>query len=109
MLCERVWKPVQHAIEESRKYCIAYLGEYRLFTVIYLHPSLCHSASHNIYYVPSRFVEGYVSLQLHLQNMFGFPLSYKYGLPVLAPHLSLSRNKIMNFETGERYKTIRHC
>ena len=34
VLCERVWKPVQHAIEESRKYCIAYLGEYRLFTVI---------------------------------------------------------------------------
>ena len=22
---ERVWKPVQHATEESRKYCIAYL------------------------------------------------------------------------------------
>ena len=26
---ERVWKPVQHATEESREYCIAYLGEYR--------------------------------------------------------------------------------
>ena len=26
-----------------------------------------------------------------------------------APRLSLSRNTIMNFQTGKRYKTIRHC
>ena len=26
-----------------------------------------------------------------------------------APRLSLSRNAIMNFQTGKRYKTIRHC
>ena len=26
-----------------------------------------------------------------------------------APRVSLSRNAIMNFQTGKRYKTIRHC
>ena len=26
-----------------------------------------------------------------------------------APRLSLSRNTIINFQTGKRYKTIRHC
>ena len=26
-----------------------------------------------------------------------------------APCLSLSRHTIMNFQTGKRYKTIRHC
>ena len=26
-----------------------------------------------------------------------------------APRLSLSRNTIMHFQTGKRYKTIRHC
>ena len=26
-----------------------------------------------------------------------------------APCLSLSRNTIMHFQTGKRYKTIRHC
>ena len=53
---------------------------------------------------------------LHVMKQFN-PRNGLVEVPLLwctrqvtrAPRLSLSRNTIMNFQTGKRYQTIRHC